>query len=134
MNVVTGSRLSSQEPRRQPAEDADAGAEQEADQGGDADERERPRQRLGDHLADRGREEGEGEPEVAVERGATSSRCTAAQSDWFSSRPNSAFSEAMALVSSWPWKRAHAGPATGSPGIRRGIRKLMVIAAHAVTV
>lgn len=38
----------------------------------------------------------------------------------------------MALVSSCPWKRAMRD-CTGSPGIIRGMRKLMVIAAHAVT-
>ena len=49
-----------------------------------------------------------------------------------SSSPNSTYSESIASELSCPWYRLMRD-CTGSPGIRRGMTKLSVIAAHAVT-
>ena len=49
----------------------------------------------------------------------------------FGSMPNSTYSDCIASAFICPWKRA-SSDFTGSPGISRGMKKLMVSAAHAV--
>ena len=65
---MAGSRPSIHEPRRQPATDAERGAEQKADDRGDADQGDRPRQAVADDLRHRRREERERQAEVTVEQ------------------------------------------------------------------
>ena len=128
---MAGSRPSTQEPRRQPATDAERGAEEEADDRGDADQADRPRQAVDDHLATRRREERERQAQVAVEELRPSSRGTAPTALWSLSSPNSTCSDWIASALIRPWLRRDQR-LTGSPGISRGMKKLRVIAAQAV--